>query len=305
MPGKIEGSVRALEGTDLGALEISVVDVPGVAPAKVDEEGRFLLENVPAGTRTVQQTGISMDLYLGPAEDVEVPSGGVASLVMDVTTLTMVAIEVDVELDGLPLPGAELRLVRESTWPRRVLYDKTESHEIYLGNTDQDGHASGRGRLLGPMIPVLHLDGWNVLHHPTRRIDLNKPDPIRTTVRFESAAAVVSLPASTVIPENGSIDIEIERTADSRIRSAVTISIVDGEVIEAHGVEHGSGTTSGPWTIRRLPPGDVTIHAKVYDIAVSPHGWRGGRQPPTSPPVATFKGTGTLRAGAEDRVTLQ
>ncbi|MEM9383150.1 MAG: carboxypeptidase-like regulatory domain-containing protein, partial [Planctomycetota bacterium] len=127
--GAIVGTVLLPADVDPKGLTIEVADVVGIEPARLQEDLTFRLEGVPAGLRTVRQGALRQDFMMGGDTEVNVPAGGEVQVALDLTTFRIVPVTLRIELDGVPVPGVEVRLVDEDFWPDRRIPDFTEEVE--------------------------------------------------------------------------------------------------------------------------------------------------------------------------------
>ncbi|MEM9382322.1 MAG: hypothetical protein AAGB93_20375, partial [Planctomycetota bacterium] len=186
----------------------------------------------------------------------------------------------------------------------RRIPDFTEEVEAYVGRTDAEGRLSAYGRATGRRIPVLHIDSWSVIAHPTARLDFALGQPIDERVAFETASATVVLPEGAALPENGSLRIAFVSREDERVRSSITIGFDGGDVDEAFGARRGDDGRS--WTLDRISPGEWRVEATLFDERIAPS--RIGDPPDAvfgaSAARGSFVGDATLEAGGVARVEL-
>ncbi|MEM6572054.1 MAG: carboxypeptidase regulatory-like domain-containing protein [Planctomycetota bacterium] len=303
--GAIVGTVLLPVEVDPKGLTIEVADVVGIEPARLQEDLSFRIEGVPAGLRTIRQGALRQDFMMGGDTEVNVPAGGEVQVTLDLTTYRIVPVSLQIELDGEPVPGIEVRLVDEDFWPDRRIPDFTEEVEAYVGRTDAEGRLSAYGRATGRRIPVLHIDTWSVIAHPTARLDFGLGQPIDERVAFETASATVVLPDDVALPEDGSLRIAFVSREDERIRSSITIGFDGGDVDEAFGAQHDASARS--WTLDRIAPGDWRIVATLFGERIAPS--RIGDPDDavfgaSSDDRRVFEGEVTLEGGGRTRVEL-
>jgi hypothetical protein len=267
--GTIVGQVQVNPAIDATNLFIEVVDLVGLPTAKVAADGSFRMEGVPAGLRTIRQGALRQDFIMGGNLEVNVPAGGEVQVSMDLTDFHIVPVKLQIELDGEPVPGIEVRLVDEDFWPNRLTMDFNETYEAYVGRTDAEGRLSAYGRARGRRIPVLHINSWSVIAHPTTRLDMSLGMAVDERVAFETATVTVVLPEDAKLPEHGSLRIKLVSKSEARIRSLVTIGFDDGEIEEGFGVEYDEATRG--WRLGRVAPGSWTVSASIFDERIAPN----------------------------------
>ncbi|MEM6672467.1 MAG: carboxypeptidase-like regulatory domain-containing protein [Planctomycetota bacterium] len=303
--GTIVGSVRIPAEVDPNGLTIEVADVVGIEPARLQDDLTFRLDGVPAGLRTIRQGALRQDFMMGGDTEVNVPAGGEVQVTLDLTTFRIVPVSLLIELDGEPVSGVEVRLVDETFWPERRIPDFTEEVEAYVGRTNAEGRLSAYGRATGRRIPVLHIDSWSVIAHPTARLDFALGQPIDERVEFETASAIVVLPDDVALPEDGSLRIAFVSRDDERLRSSITIGFDGGEVDEAFGAAYDADART--WTLERIAPGEWRVVATLFEERIAPS--RIGDPEDTvfgasSGERRVFVGEATLRGGERMRVEL-
>ncbi|MEL6428668.1 MAG: carboxypeptidase regulatory-like domain-containing protein [Planctomycetota bacterium] len=306
--GTITGTVLLPPGAEVPSVTVLVADVPGLGAeqeplaAATDAEGRFRIEGVPAGRRTVRNETIHTDLMWGGEVDALVPAGGEVDVTLDLTQRGLVPIEVTVELDGAPFDGAVVRVVREDVWPTRTAYDLYEDNEIYLGRTQFGGVARGRGRAFGRTRPLIEIDGWKFFAPEDQVIDLVGTATVEATVRLESGAIALMLPADAALPVDGSVRFRLESADDPRVASWSTVQLEGGAPIAHPGLVPGPDLRR--WRAERLPPGEWLFSAEIHEQGAAER-VHGAAEPERSEPTATYAASGTVSAGLLKDVRLE
>ncbi len=303
--GTILGQVRLPSDIDPEGLFIEVLDLAGIENAKLKEDGSFRMEDVPAGIRTIRQGALRQDMIMGGDTDVNVPAGGSVSTTMDLTSFKIVPVRLLIEVDGEPVGGITAHLTDADLWPERRFGDGTEKHEAYLGKTSAEGLIMAYCRVRGVRMPVLHINQWSVIGHPSERFDLGLAVPIDERIGFETARATVYLPESAALPRDGSLRIRLVSKEDERMRSVVTIGFEDGQIDDGFGVQYDKATRA--WQLGRVAPGRWKVSAEIYQSRIAPtrigqeiqeFGADGG-------PSAQYSADATLKPGKASSIRLE
>lgn len=303
--GTILGQVRLASDIDPEGLFIEVLDLAGIENAKLNDDGSFRMEDVPAGIRTIRQGALRQDMIMGGDTDVHVPAGGSVRVTMDLTSFKIVPVRLLVEVDGEPVAGITAHLTDADIWPERRFGDGTEKHEAYLGKTSAEGLITAYCRARGVRMPVLHVNQWSVIAHPTERFDMGLALPIDERIEFETARATVYLPESAALPRDGSLRFSLVSKDDERMRSVVTIGFEDGQIDDSFGVQYDKAT--GAWQLGRVAPGNWKVSAEIYQSRIAPSRIGQDLQEfgPDGGPSAQYSADARLAPGKAASIRLQ
>ena len=302
--GTITGQLVAPSGIDVSGVKVYLGPWRDRVTQMSDSSGRFRFENVPPGEQNVVTDEKPGLLASGGSATCAVVGGESVPVTIDLARQTMVHVTIALDLGGLPTEGIEVSFRR----PEREKQNRFH-RPLKLGFADEHGVAAGMVPSAGDVGVQLRIPGAGYTDHPSAMIHLEYGDPIEETVKFEFAAARITLPEGTSLPDRGTLQLVLQdgdstRRLPGQRRDYLRLPIVDGKVVpEAPGFYELDGNEH---VVRGLFAGPSLL--TIYAVA------KGAQEVKTELGAGSysfgpkrdfeFKRTVNLTAGEETRIYL-
>ncbi len=249
--GTIAGNLVLPDGIDVAGHTIVLDDFTDEHRAIVDERGAFRFEDLSAGVHFLapeQRAGV---LARSDPVRVEVASGETASVTLDARNRAMCAVDLLIEIEGIPVQGVHVDLISKGSPEERVP----------LGECDKAGRVRGFVRALGAAGVSLYIPGGRTVQHPDAVVALPPQGDVHAVVHFEFARMDLRLPASTELPRDGTLELLFE--APNRDLSSMGVSL-----------QFWGGTCANQTKLCSIRGNELAVEALVpgsYRLTVSMH----------------------------------